>query len=458
MPQIAPAALTFLGGAGTVTGSKYLVELAGQRVLVDCGLFQGFMPLRLRNWAPFPVDPASIDAVVLSHAHLDHTGYLPLLVKNGFRGPVWCTEPTQDLCGLILPDSGYLQEKDADYANRHGFSKHHPALPLYTQDDAERALERLRPLAVGPSHTIAPGIALRFRLAGHIVGAASVELTHSAGRLVVSGDIGRYDSPTMPDPAAVPAADCLLVESTYGNRRHDPASPEDALAAVITRTAARGGSVLVPAFAVGRTQALLHHLAVLKAGGRIPDLPVFLDSPMAQDATDILWRHPGFCRLTPAQCRAAGAVAHYVRDVAESKALNTNPFPKVIISASGMATGGRVLHHLKVMAPDRRNTILFSGFQAGGTRGAAMVAGAESVKIHGAHVPIAAEVANLAMLSAHADADELLRWLGGFQHPPRATWIVHGEPEAADALRMRIQEELGWNVGVAEHGARVAAA
>ena len=258
------ARLTFLGGAGTVTGSKFLVEIAGRRLLVDCGLFQGFKPLRLRNWAPFPVDPAGIDAVILTHAHLDHTGYLPLLARNGYRGPVWCTAPTADLCGLILPDSGYLQEKDADYANRHGFSKHHPALPLYTQDDAEHVLAQLRPLEAGRPHPIAPGLTLHLRLAGHILGAASVELEHQGHRLVVSGDLGRYNSPTMPDPEPVPLADHLLLEGTYGNRRHDPASPEDALADVITRTAARGGSVLVPAFAVGRAQALLHHLARLK--------------------------------------------------------------------------------------------------------------------------------------------------------------------------------------------------
>ena len=449
------ARLTFLGGAGTVTGSKFLVEIAGRRLLVDCGLFQGFKPLRLRNWAPFPVDPAGIDAVILTHAHLDHTGYLPLLARNGFRGPVWCTAPTADLCGLILPDSGHLQEKDAEFANRHGFSKHHPALPLYTQDDAERVLAQLRPLEAGRPHPIAPGLTLHLRLAGHILGAASVELEHQGHRLVVSGDLGRYNSPTMPDPEPVPLADHLLLEGTYGNRRHDQASPEDALAEIITRTAARGGSVLVPAFAVGRAQALLHHLARLKEAGRIPDLPVFLDSPMAQDATDILRQHPHFSRLTPLECRQAGAAARYVRDVAESKALNATPFPKVIISASGMATGGRVLHHLKVMAPDRRNTILFSGFQAGGTRGAAMVAGATTIKIHGAHIPIAAEVANLAMLSAHADQDELLRWLRGFTRPPRQTHIVHAEPEAADALRLRIQEDLGWPVRIAEHGETV---
>lgn len=449
------ASLTFLGGAGTVTGSKYLVDLPGTRILVDCGLFQGFKQLRLRNWAPFPVEPRSITAIVLTHAHLDHTGYLPLLVKNGFRGTVFCTAPTLDISGLILPDSGYLQEKDADFANRYGFSKHKPALPLYTQEDAERSLRQFRTLDFGGEHEILPGIVVRFRLAGHILGAASIELTHGGVRTVFSGDIGRFDSPTMPDPEAVPQADHLLVESTYGNRRHDGKSPEDALAEVITRTSARGGTILVPSFAVGRAQALLWHLHRLKQDRRIPDIPVFVDSPMARDATEIFCRYPGLTRLSEGEFHAACSAARYVRDVAESKSLDATPFPKIIISASGMATGGRILHHIKVFGPDRRNTILFSGFQAGGTRGATMVAGADSVKIHGSHVPIRAEVVNLPMLSAHADGDEILRWLKGFVRPPKATYVVHGEPEASDMLRQRIQDELGWDCRVPEHAERV---
>jgi metallo-beta-lactamase family protein len=452
-----PSHLSFLGGVGTVTGSKYLLEAAGHRILVDCGLFQGFKQLRLRNWAPFPVEPASLEAVVLTHAHLDHSGAIPLLTRGGFRGPVLCTPATADLCGILLPDSGYLQEKDAEFANRHGFSKHHPALPLYTQADAEAALERFSPVAFGRKYSPAPGITLQFRPAGHILGAAITELILPDGmRLVVSGDLGRPGSPTMPDPAPIRQADILLVESTYGDRIHDPRDPEAVLADVITRTAARGGTVLVPAFAVGRTQVLLYHLYRLKAARRIPDLPIFLDSPMAQDATDLFRRYQGEHRLSAAECRAACGVARYVRDAEESKALAANAFPKVILSASGMATGGRVLHHLKVYAPDRRNTILFSGFQAGGTRGADMVAGADSVKIHGAYVPVRAEVDNLSMLSAHADAGEILGWLRGFERPPRQTYVVHGEPAAADALRHRIEEELGWACRVPEHGERVA--
>ncbi len=356
---------------------------------------------------------------------------------------------------MILPDSGHLQEKDADYANRHGFSKHQPALPLYTQEDAERSLRQFRPLDFGSDHEILPGVTVRFRVAGHILGAASIELAHAGVRTVFSGDLGRFDSPTMPDPEIAPAADHLLVESTYGNRRHEDRSPEDAIAEVVSRTSARGGTVLVPSFAVARAQALIWHLHRLKQSGRIPDIPVFVDSPMARDATEIFCGYPGLTRLSAGEFHAACAATRYVRDVEESKSLDAMPMPKVIISASGMATGGRVLHHLKVFAPDRRNTILFSGFQAGGTRGAAMVAGVPEVKIHGSHIPIRAEVANLPMLSAHADAEELLRWLRGFERPPKATWIVHGEPEASDALRQRIQEELGWACRVAEHGVRV---
>jgi len=441
--------LTFLGGVGTVTGSKYLVEADGRCFFVDCGLFQGFKQLRLRNWVPLPVDPKSIDAVILTHAHLDHSGYLPLLVKEGFRGPIICTPATRDLCAILLPDSGHLQEKDAEFANRHGFSKHHPALPLYTLKDAEASLARFAPIAFDQDKQLSAQLRVRFLPAGHILGAAIIEMTCGDTKVVFSGDLGRPNSATMVDPTPVQHADYLLIESTYGNRKHEARDPEDMLAEIVNRTAGRGGTVLIPSFAVGRAQSLMYHLYRLKQARRIPGIPIFLDSPMAIDASDLFCKYEQ--KLSAAECRATCAVARYVNDVEGSKALDRDPTPKIIISASGMATGGRVLHHLKLLAPDARNTILFAGFQAGGTRGDAMTRGAESVKIHGSYVPIRAEVANLHMLSAHADADEILAWLRNLRTPPKKTFITHGEPDAADGLRHRIEEELGWHCVVPEY-------
>lgn len=443
--------LTFLGGVGTVTGSKYLLEADGLKILVDCGLFQGYKQLRLRNWAPLPVKPGDIDAVILTHAHLDHSGYLPLLVRNGFKGPVVCTAATRDLCAILLPDSGFLQEKDAEFANRHGFSKHRPALPLYTRKDAEISLARFRPVDFAEKLELFETLSVRFLGAGHILGAATVELEWGRRKIVFSGDIGRYGDALLYDPEPPQHADYLLVESTYGNRHHEDGDPEDVLAEVISRTASRGGTVVIPSFAVGRAQSLLFHIQRLKDAGRIPDLPVFLDSPMAVSASEVFHRHPDDHRLTAEECNWSGNAAHYVRDVEESKQLCANRMPKVIISASGMATGGRILHHLKHYAPDHRNTILFAGFQAGGTRGAALTAGATSVKIHGGQVPVRAEVGNLHMLSAHADAGEILRWLGNFRKPPVLTFITHGEPDAADALRYRIESELNWACHVPDY-------
>jgi metallo-beta-lactamase family protein len=449
--------LTFLGGAGIVTGSKYLLEKDGHRILVDCGLFQGYKALRLRNWAPPPIAPSSIAAVVLTHAHLDHSGYLPLLVKNGFRGPVICTQATADLCGILLPDSGHLQEQDAQFANRHRFSKHHPALPLYTEDDATRALDFLKPAKFDKPISLPGGATLHFLRAGHILGAASALVEWDGVTIAFSGDIGRYGDPLMPDPVTPESADYLLMESTYGDRCHDVADPQDALAEIIGKTIARGGTVVVPAFAVGRAQSLLFHISQLKAAGRLPALlPVFLDSPMAIDATEIFRRHPADHRLRGEQLKLMDRDIRYVRTAEESKALTANPMAKVIVSASGMATGGRVLHHLEHYAPDPRNTILFTGFQAGGTRGAAMIAGADSVKMYGKYVPVRAHVQNLSMLSAHADQGELLRWAGGFKKPPRSTFVVHGEPQSADTLRRVLAEKLGWNCGVAELGQKIA--
>jgi len=445
--------LTFLGGAGTVTGSKYLLQNGGHRILVDCGLFQGYKALRLRNWAALPVCPRDIGTVVLTHAHLDHSGYLPLLVRNGFAGPAICTDATQALCSILLPDSGHLQEQDAAFANRHRFSKHDPALPLYTEEEARKALERLRPAPFNQTIELAGGAKLRFVRAGHILGAASVIIEWDGKAVLFSGDIGRYGDPLMPDPVTADRADYLLIESTYGDRLHDRADPQAALAAIINRTIHRGGTVIVPAFAVGRAQSLLYHLARIKQAGGLPGLlPVFLDSPMAINATDIFMRHPGDHKLDEEQLKAMHDGVRFVRTAEDSKSLTANPMAKVIISASGMATGGRVLHHLEHYAPDPRNSILFTGFQAGGTRGAAMIAGAASIKMYGRHIPVRADVHNLSMLSAHADRGELLRWAGGIKEPPRETFVIHGEAQSADTLRRDLKDRLGWNCCVPDHG------
>lgn len=440
--------LTSLGGAGTVTGSKHLLTHNGKRILIDCGLFQGLKNLRELNWAPLPIKPSSIDAVVLTHAHLDHSGYLPKLVKDGFRGSIFATDATRDVAELILRDSGYLQEKDAEYANRKGFSKHKPAMPLYGLRDAERALERFSSVPFGKPIQLPGGATLMFRHAGHILGAATADIDWGGKRIVFSGDLGRYSDPMMHDPESVSEADYIVIESTYGDRIHEQSDPTEMLGSVIERTVQRGGTVVIPAFAVGRAQSLLYHLWKLRSSGRLSTIPIYLDSPMAISATKLLHAHPDDHRLSPDDCDSVCDVATYTRDVEASKEISASSFPKVVISASGMATGGRVLHHLKAFASDRKNTILFSGFQAAGTRGRAMLQGAREIKIHGSWIPVAAEVADLPALSAHADSDELMRWLSGFRHAPARIFIVHGEAEAAEALRVRFRRELEWDASV----------
>jgi metallo-beta-lactamase family protein len=443
--------ITFLGATGTVTGSKYLVRVGGRKILVDCGLFQGYKQLRLRNRAPLPVNPREIDAVILTHAHLDHSGYLPLLIKNGFAGKVYCTQATRDLCAILLPDSGHLQEEEAEYANRHKYSKHAPALPLYTREDAEHSLLRFAPVDFARDVDLGDGLTLHLLPAGHILGSSFVRMRHGGQTLLFTGDLGRPNDLIMVAPTVVDRADYLVVESTYGDRRHDSTDPQERLAEIINRTVKRGGAVIVPAFAVGRAQTLMYLIHLLKAAQAIPDIPVFLNSPMAVDATRLYHKHRGEHRLTPAQCDAMCAAAKVVNSVEESKALNTRQGPMIIISASGMATGGRVVHHLKAFAPDPRNTILFVGFQAGGTRGAAMLNGAETIKIHGEYVPVRAEVASIDNFSAHADYAEILGWLEHFEAPPRQTFVTHGEPKAADALRHHIEENLGWHTTVPDY-------
>ncbi len=447
--------LTFLGGAGTVTGSKYLIEHQGARILIDCGLFQGYKNLRLLNWQPPPFDPATLDAVILTHAHLDHSGALPLLVRNGFKGAIHASPSTIALCGLLLPDSGHLQEEDANFANRHKSSKHDPALPLYTEEDARHALRHLQPLAFDQTMDIA-GLRIRLRAAGHILGAASVELRSAKGSMLFSGDIGRPDDLLMKPPVPIATGDTLIVESTYGDRSHSDEDSGTMLAEVIARTAARGGKVVIPAFAVGRAQALLYQIHLLKRASRIPDLPVFLDSPMAIDTTDIYRKHRSEHRLSEQDCSGMSHVAKFCRTVEASRELSALAYPAVIISASGMATGGRILHHLRNFGPAHRTSIVLAGFQAGGTRGARLAAGERALRIFGEDVRINAEVVTLPGMSAHADASQIIDWLRTLQKPPRHVYVTHGEPAAADALRCRIERELHWHASVPMLGESVA--
>jgi metallo-beta-lactamase family protein len=443
--------MTFLGAAGTVTGSKYLLEHRDVHVLIDCGLFQGYKQLRLHNWDAFHLPVQDLHAIVLTHAHLDHSGYLPVLVRNGYRGPVYATPATCELAKILLRDSGRLQEEEAEFANRHGFSKHDPALPLYTEQDAERALKLLRPIELHHRVAIAPGLTILLRDAGHILGAATVEVVADGVTLVCSGDLGRPNDPLMFAPETIEQTDYLLVESTYGDRRHPVDPPEQQLADVINRTALRRGITLVPSFAVGRAQLLMYHLYRLKQQHAIPDLPIYLNSPMATEVTRLYQRFRSEHRLSLEDCQGMCDGTHFVCSVQQSIDLDQQRTPAIIIAASGMATGGRVLHHLKALAPNPLNTLLVPGFQAGGTRGAQIVAGAPSVRIHGQDVPINAEVVPMQTLSAHADADEIMQWLRGFKRAPKHTYVVHGEPNASDVLRRRISQELGWSVSVPEY-------
>ena len=446
--------ITFLGGAGTVTGSKYLVQHGGRQLLVDCGLFQGYKQLRLRNWHPLPVEASAVDAVVLTHAHLDHSGYVPLLVREGFGGKVWCTPATRDLARILLPDSGHIQEEDANFANRHGFSKHAPALPLYTEDDAERSLKHLRTVALHQPFEPIPGWTGSFTGAGHILGAASLLLEVGGRRILFSGDLGRPDDVLMNPPEPPPPADVVVVESTYGNRSHSADTLADELAPALVRVAARGGTAIVPVFAVGRAQALLHTIAQLKAGGRIPaGLPIYLDSPMAIHTTGLFAAHLHGHRLSAAECDKMERVATMTATPDESRAIAHHHGPKVILSASGMATGGRVLHHLAGGLSDHRNMVILTGYQAPGTRGASLAQGTAFLRIHGQDVPVRAEVVALHAASAHADGNQLLDWLRALPRAPANVFVVHGDAEASDHLRHRINRELTWPATTPEHGA-----
>lgn len=466
--------LTFLGGAGTVTGSRFLVETPTSTVLVDCGLFQGLKELRLRNWEPFPHDPAAIDAVVLTHAHVDHVGYLPRLVKLGYRGPVYCSRGTADLARIVLPDSGHLQEEEAAFANRMGYSKHRPALPLYTEDDARAALEQLVPVAFDAPGVVADGVTATLRPAGHILGSSTVRLDldldlgdgdlgvgERATSVLFSGDLGRPHHPLLAPPTPPDGADVVVMESTYGDRRHDDAGAVDALADVISRTARRGGTVVIPAFAVDRTEVVLHQLRGLMVDGLIPDLPVYVDSPMALRALGV-YRRAIADRAPDVAAALSGGPdpfdtgnLHEVHDVEASKALAHLPHPSIIVSASGMASGGRVLHHLARVLPDPRNSVILVGFQAAGTRGRSLAEGCDELKMFGSYVRVRAEIADIGSFSVHADHDELLAWLGSATRPPDTTYLVHGEPDGAETLRADIEAHLDWPAVVATLGERV---
>lgn len=440
--------LTFLGAAETVTGSRYLLEGAGLRVLIDCGLFQGTKNLRLRNWEAFSVPVDTLDAVILTHAHLDHSGYLPILARLGYRGPVYCTRGTRDLCEVMLRDSARLQEEEASFANRHGFSRHRPALPLYTLADAENALRLLAPREFDVPKQLNDHACFRLLPAGHILGAASVVLCMEGKVIAFSGDVGRPNDPIMRPPMPFAHADYLVLESTYGDRMHEAADPATQLAEVFERTFAQDGVVVIPSFAVGRAQTILHYIAQLKASGRMANVPVYLDSPMASNVTQLYRHHVGEHRLSMTEANAISHAAEMVRTVDESKAVSARRGPMVVIAGSGMATGGRVVHHLKTFAPDSRNTIALVGYQAAGTRGAALAGHVPAIKIHGGYVPVRASVVSLSSLSAHADYRELTDWLRSIAVTPKRVFLTHGEPAAADALRRHLDESLHWRCEV----------
>jgi metallo-beta-lactamase family protein len=455
------ANLTFLGAAGTVTGSKHLLEAAGHRVLIDCGLFQGMKELRERNWAPFPVPATSLDAIVLTHAHLDHCGYLPRLVAAGFRGRVFCTPGTKDLCSLVLPDAAHIQEEDARDANEHRYTRHKPALPLYTSEDAARALLLLQPVGYDRPVPVAPGIEVDFINAGHLLGSAYARVRTEDKTILFGGDLGRYNRPVLPDPTSVDEADVVLVESTYGDRVHAADDNGAALQRIITDAVGRGGKLVIPAFAIGRVEEVLYWIKQLESDHRIPSLPVFIDSPMATKGLQFYGNRTDEldADIRPETRRVAAFATDRLTTVAsvqQSIELVASRKPAIVIASSGMATGGRVLHHLAAALPDPKNTVLFVGYQAVGTRGRQLVDGARMVHLKGRDVAVNAHIEKLDSMSAHADSNEILRWLSGFKRPPSITYLVHGEPPALDALRNRLQTEQHWLAHVAVHGERVA--
>jgi metallo-beta-lactamase family protein len=454
--------IQFLGAAGTVTGSKHLVDTERMKCLVDCGMFQGAKKLRLLNWDKPPVSTASIDHVVITHAHIDHLGMLPVYAREGFRGPIWATSVTRELSEISLLDAAHLQEEDARFANKKGFSKHAVALPLYTIEDARRAISQLRSAPYEKEFGLTEETKIRFRDAGHILGSAIIQMTiQSEGRqlkVVFSGDLGRYNALILKDPEPIDEADYLVVESTYGDRIHPVEETAAEVAEIVNETAKRGGTLVIPSFAIGRTQTLLYVLRALKEQKAIPDLPVYVDSPMAVEVTELFCRHTGdfdedaqkIIRET-GHCPILCPNARFIRTQKESKEINETRFPSIILSASGMATGGRILHHLSVRLPDPRNTVLFVGYQANGTRGQLLKDGAREIKIHGEMVPVRAQIRSMESFSGHADSSEILRWLKTFKRPPKTTFVVHGEPDASAALAKAISKTLKWKTHIPEY-------
>lgn len=444
--------ITFWGAAGTVTGSRFHVRADASNILVDCGQFQGDRALRRRNWDAFPVDPASIDAVVLTHAHIDHSGYLPALVRDGFRGPIWCTRATKDLCALLLRDSAMLQEEEAYYANKHRSSRHDPALPLFTIRDAEATLDLIEARMFDHEFPVTEDLSASFSRVGHILGASSVRISDGTSSILFSGDVGRSNDPIMRPPSPPVNADMLVLESTYGDRLHAPDDPAEQLARIATETLTRGGIVLIPSFAVGRSQTILHLLADLRWKGRIPDVPIYLNSPMAIDATEIMLEYSSEHRLSSEECQRISDGVFFTASVEESIELTRRTGPMIVLSASGMATGGRVLHHLRQVLPQEESSVVFVGHQAAGTRGQMLVDGASSVRIFGEFIDVKCQIAHIESLSAHADRNELIDWISHMTVPPKTTYIVHGEPSAAESMCNEIETRLGWNVDIADHG------
>ena len=457
------AKITFLGAVGAVTGSKYLVEAGGKRLLVDCGLFQGSRELKQRNWDALPIPPASIDWIVLTHAHIDHTGYLPRIVRDGFRGPIYANAATRELCELMLVDSAHLQEEDAAYATKKGYSRHKPALPLYTVNDAQQALARFQEIPRKDPFTISPQFTVKPSDAGHILGSSSLQITITengkSSVVVFSGDVGRYNQPILNDPQPIARADYILCESTYGDRDHPTTSPYDAIADIVNRVVKRGGLIVIPAFAVGRTQTLMYIFRQLEEQQRIPRLPTFVDSPMAISVTNLYVRHTEDHSLQFAQLERTGNhdplnthEVHMTCTVQDSKKINSMNSPCIVISASGMCTGGRILHHLAQRLPDARNVVILAGYQAEGTLGRQLLEGAKSARIYGEQIPVRAEIQEVSQFSAHGDRGELVRWLSGFTAPPKQLFLVHGEPAAAQSFRGTVQEKLHWPVTIPGQG------